>query len=121
MRARTEKLSLVDHANGTMPTDLVNDTCIYIPSCIVNEPLQYFFIAFQQRLYVTQFFSDRNSHLPGLMNLKIRYSTLADVTNKFTNDETRLNCAKIKSLYACDLTVHSENFDSYFPSLCDFY
>jgi hypothetical protein len=70
--------------------------------------------------YVTQFLSERNTRLPCLTNLKIRYDTLAGVTNNFTNDETRLNCAKIKSLYACDLTVRSQNFDSYFPSLCHF-
>ncbi|CAF2498502.1 unnamed protein product [Rotaria sp. Silwood2] len=70
--------------------------------------------------YATLFLSDRSTRLPCLTNLKIRYSTLASVTNNFTNDETRLNCAKIKSLYVRDLTVHSQNFNSYFPSLCDF-
>ncbi|CAF4692722.1 unnamed protein product [Rotaria socialis] len=67
--------------------------------------------------YVKQFLSQRKTSLPCLTNLKIRYSTLASVTNDFTNDETRLNCTKIKSLYACGVTVRSKNFDSYFPSL----
>ncbi|CAF4100218.1 unnamed protein product [Rotaria magnacalcarata] len=70
--------------------------------------------------YVKQFLSQRKTSLPCLTNLKIRYSTLASVTNDFTNDETRLNCTKIKSLYAFDVTIRSQNFDSYFPSLCNF-
>ncbi|CAF2728381.1 unnamed protein product [Rotaria sp. Silwood2] len=70
--------------------------------------------------YATLFLSHRSTCLPRLTNLKIRYNTLATMTNNFTNDETRLNCAKIKSLYVSDLTVRSQNFDSYFPSLCNF-
>ena len=67
--------------------------------------------------YVIQFLSDRNTRLPCLSELLIEYETLTTVTNNFTNDALRLNCAKIKSLYTCDPLVRPQNFYSYFP-LC---
>jgi hypothetical protein len=67
--------------------------------------------------YVIQFLSEKNTHLPCLTNLEIRYDALAAVTNNFTNDVTRLNCAKIKSLITHEIIVHPQNFYSYFPSL----
>ncbi|CAF2395648.1 unnamed protein product [Rotaria sp. Silwood2] len=67
--------------------------------------------------YVIQFLSDRNTHLSCLMHLIIKYQTLATVTNNFTNDATRLNCAKVKILKTHDLFVRPQNFHSYFPSL----
>jgi hypothetical protein len=67
--------------------------------------------------YVTQFLDDRNTRVPCLTDLLIEYETLATVTNYFTNDATRLNCAQIKSLIIYDLFVRPQNFDSYFPSL----
>jgi hypothetical protein len=67
--------------------------------------------------YVIQFLSDRNTHLPSLTNLEIEYEKLATVTNNFTNNATRLNCAKIKSLVIDGTFVRPQNFHSYFPSL----
>jgi hypothetical protein len=67
--------------------------------------------------YVIQFLSDRNTRLPCLTNLIIGYKLLITVTKNFTNDSTRLNCSKIKSLITHELIVRPEKFDSYFPSL----
>jgi hypothetical protein len=67
--------------------------------------------------YATQFLSERNTRLPCLTNLKIGYQALAAVTNNFTNETTRLNCAKIKSVEAYEPIVRPQNFDSYFPSV----
>ncbi|CAF2919463.1 unnamed protein product [Rotaria sp. Silwood2] len=67
--------------------------------------------------YVIQFLSDKITRLPCLTNLIIDYETLTNVTNYFTNDTTRLNCAKIKSLVTFELFVPPQNFHSYFPSL----
>ncbi len=69
------------------------------------------------RDYVIQFLSDKNTRLPCLTNLIVGYKTLVTVTNNFTNDATRLNCSKIKSLITHQLIVPSQNFVSYFPSL----
>ncbi|CAF1424026.1 unnamed protein product [Rotaria sordida] len=67
--------------------------------------------------YVIQFLSDKNTRLPCLTNLIIRYETLLIVTNNFTNNATRLNCSKIKSLVTHKLFVGSQDYHSYFPSL----
>jgi len=66
--------------------------------------------------YVVQFLSDRNTRLPYLTNLKIEYETLATATKNFTNDATRLNCAKIKPLFVNESFLRPQNFDLYFPS-----
>ena len=67
--------------------------------------------------YAIEFLSDKNTRLPSLTNLVIRYQTLSSVTNDFTNDATRLNCAKIKSLVTRQRVAATQNFYSYFPSL----
>ncbi len=67
--------------------------------------------------YAIQLLSDKNTRLPALKNLQIEYKTLETVTNDFTNDTIRLNCAKIKSLVIDVHVGRSPNFDSYFPSL----
>ncbi|CAF3425536.1 unnamed protein product [Rotaria sp. Silwood2] len=67
--------------------------------------------------YVVQFLSDRNILLPRLKNLYIDYEPLITVTNHFTNDATRLNCAKIEQLFIKEPFVRPENFQSYFPLL----
>ncbi|CAF1505986.1 unnamed protein product [Rotaria sordida] len=67
--------------------------------------------------YVIQFLSDKITRLPCLTNLLIKYKKLTRITNYFTNDTARLNCAKIKSLITFELLVPPQNFHSYFPSL----
>jgi hypothetical protein len=39
------------------------------------------------------------------------------VTHNFTNDATRLTCAKLTSLKTDEPFVRPENFDQYFPLL----
>jgi predicted metallopeptidase len=67
--------------------------------------------------YVIQFLSDKNTRLPCLTKLIIRYETLEVVTNNFTNNTTRLNCARIKSLDIYKQFPDTKNFHSYFSSL----
>ncbi|CAF4129116.1 unnamed protein product [Rotaria sordida] len=67
--------------------------------------------------YVIQFLSERITCLRCLSHLIIKYETLTTVTNYFTNDSTRFNCSKIKSLGICGPFVRSQNFNSYFPFL----
>jgi len=67
--------------------------------------------------YVEQFLIDKNCYLPRLLNLGIQYELLVTVTHNFTNDATRLTCAKVTSLNITEPFVRSENFDQYFPLL----
>ncbi|CAF2757379.1 unnamed protein product [Rotaria sp. Silwood2] len=67
--------------------------------------------------YAVQFLFDKNTSLPRLTHLTIRYETLATATLSFTNDAARLTCAKIKCLVVQEPFVRSEKFLSYFSSL----
>jgi hypothetical protein len=67
--------------------------------------------------YAEQFLVEQNTHLPYLLNLTIRYKSLAIVTNSFTNNATRLVCAKLTNLEMEEPFVRPENFDRYFPLL----
>ncbi|CAF3966728.1 unnamed protein product [Rotaria sordida] len=67
--------------------------------------------------YVVQFLFDKNTSLPRLTHLTIRYEPLATVTQGFTNDAAHLTCAKIKRLVIQEPFVRPEKFLSYFSSL----
>ncbi|CAF3926987.1 unnamed protein product [Rotaria sordida] len=67
--------------------------------------------------YAEQFLVDTNTHLPCLLDLCIQYESLAMITNNFTNDATRLYCAKLKGLHIDKPFVRSKHFDEYFPLL----
>jgi hypothetical protein len=67
--------------------------------------------------YAEQFLFDKYCHLPCLLNLYIRYESLAVVTNNFTNDETRRTCGKLTNLRVKEVFVSPENFRQYFPLL----
>jgi hypothetical protein len=67
--------------------------------------------------YAEQFLIDKNCQLPRLLNLGIKYESLATVTHNFTTDATRLTCAKLTSLILDEPIVRPGNFDQYFPLL----
>ena len=67
--------------------------------------------------YVKQFLIDTRIYLPRLNILWIRYEHLTTVTENFTNNATRLNCAKVKRLITEETMVHSKDVYLYFPSL----
>jgi hypothetical protein len=67
--------------------------------------------------YAEQFLSDKHYHLPCLSNLGIRYESLALVTNNFTNDATRLSCAKLTKIRIREPFVPPKNYHEYFPLL----
>jgi len=67
--------------------------------------------------YAEQFLFEKNSHLPRLINLCIGYTSLAIITNNFTNDTTRFNFGKLEILNTPKPFVRPENFHQYFPSL----
>ncbi|CAF4437812.1 unnamed protein product [Rotaria socialis] len=65
--------------------------------------------------YVEQFLNETKTHLPHLTKLRVDYDQLAVVTNNFTRDTTRVNCAKVKQLIIEKTLVHSKDFNVYFP------
>lgn len=67
--------------------------------------------------YANQFLCHTSTYLPHLITLVIRYEQLITVTNNFTNDLTRVNCAQLKRLLNDELTVYPSHFYLYFSSL----
>jgi hypothetical protein len=69
--------------------------------------------------YVEQFLSSLNTCLPCLSMLCVRYEHLITVTENFTRDATRINCAKVKYIMLDKVKhlAHPRNFYLYFPSL----
>ncbi|CAF2812074.1 unnamed protein product [Rotaria sp. Silwood2] len=67
--------------------------------------------------YIEQFLNEKKTYVPHLTKLKVVYNSLRIVTNNFTREETRYNCAKIKRLLMVIPLVHSKDFYYYFPLL----
>jgi hypothetical protein len=67
--------------------------------------------------YAEQFLFDKNTYLPCLLDLRIEYESLIMVTNNFTNDATRLYCAKLIGLHINKPFVLPKHFHQYFPLL----
>jgi hypothetical protein len=63
--------------------------------------------------------SDLNTRLPSLIRLVIQHERLSTVTENFTRNATRINCAGLKSIILDHelAMVHSKDFYQYFPSL----
>ncbi|CAF0738190.1 unnamed protein product [Rotaria sordida] len=68
--------------------------------------------------YADQFLNDTKIHLPCLLELRITYESLVMITYNFTNDATRLTCARLRILIIYGSYVRPENFHTYFP-LCN--
>jgi hypothetical protein len=64
--------------------------------------------------YAEQLLCDKNTHLPALLDLGIKYKTLIIITNNFTDGAICRNCAKIKELHG-DLFDRTLNIHKYFP------
>jgi hypothetical protein len=67
--------------------------------------------------YVEQFLDENSTHLPSLTQLQMKYEQLTTVTNNFTNNKTRLNCANLENICFCEPVVFQKDFYLYFPSL----
>lgn len=108
--------------NGTSQFFFWDDEQIYfryhISYSIVEFPhLTSLHMKFAGRDYVEQFLNNTKTNLPRLTKLEINYYDLANVTDNFTRDATRINCAKVKYLILDNIMVHSRDFHLYFPSL----
>jgi hypothetical protein len=56
-------------------------------------------------------------HLPCLTELTVLNEELRIITNNFTRESTRRNCANVKRLIFRKEIVGSKDFHIYFPSL----
>jgi hypothetical protein len=67
--------------------------------------------------YVEQFLCSLNTRLPCLSKLHVKYDHLKTVTENFTRNTTRINCAKLKYLTIDRQVakVRSKEFNLYFP------
>jgi hypothetical protein len=73
---------------------------------------------FQAHLdYAEQFLIDKNTYLPRLLNLFIKYETLVIVTENFSNDVTPANFGKLESVSLDNPFDRPENCYQYFPLL----
>ncbi len=56
--------------------------------------------------YIEQFLFETKAYLPRLTELKVSYEELKTVTENFTRDATRHNCAKVKRLINNELVIY---------------
>src|SRR5205823_2009192 len=67
--------------------------------------------------YVVQFLLETKTYLPHLIELKVNYDQLQNVTMNFTKDEIRRNCSKVKRLIVKESKIFSKDVCQYFPRL----
>ncbi|CAF3034222.1 unnamed protein product [Rotaria sp. Silwood2] len=75
-------------------------------------------LSFANSYYVDQFLNEKKTILPRLTKLNVPYNKLESVTENFTRNETRRNCAQVKHLIVDNASiVFSEDVYRYFRSL----
>ncbi|CAF0787662.1 unnamed protein product [Adineta steineri] len=67
--------------------------------------------------YLEQFLNETITRLPSLTELKVFYDELRYITQDFTRQTTRHNCANVKRLWINKLVAGSKDYWSYFPLL----
>jgi hypothetical protein len=67
--------------------------------------------------YIEQFLIDTKTCLSNYIRLNVYYHVLNRITNNFTRDTTRNNCAKVKYIYNIDQYNVPTHFYTYFPHL----
>jgi hypothetical protein len=65
--------------------------------------------------YVEQFLIDTKTCLSNFISLSVYYPSLQKVTNNFTRDTTRINCAKVNYIHNIDKLNLPNSFHTYFP------
>ncbi|CAF1526159.1 unnamed protein product [Rotaria magnacalcarata] len=74
-------------------------------------------VAYSNQCYLEQFLNETKACVPCLTELAVSHYDLKIVTNNFTREETRRNCAKVKQLVPIQPLDNSQDFYHYFPSL----
>lgn len=86
-----------------------------LPSIIHFPHLFHLGICWNLIDYSEQFLLDTKAYLPRLTLLTINYEHLEIVTQNFTRQATRRNCANIKQIFCKKSMAHFEHFYRYFP------
>ena len=66
--------------------------------------------------YLEEFLSNRKTTFLQNVILHVDYESLERVTENFTRDDTRVNCAKINKIYIFGEKYYSKSLQDYFPS-----
>ncbi|CAF2337364.1 unnamed protein product [Rotaria sp. Silwood2] len=112
-----KKLHIFNFKSQTEISDKLNSLDHELCS-IVEYPYLISLSLFMSHIdYVEQFLNETKTLLPRLTQLKVDYDKLTIVTENFTRDITRLNCAKVKKIIIPETLVHSKDFYVYFPLL----
>jgi hypothetical protein len=67
--------------------------------------------------YIEQFLNETKTHLPSLAQLNVFYEKLRIITENFTREATRRNCARVTRLNTGRQIVGSKEYHIYFPLL----
>ncbi|UJR25916.1 hypothetical protein I4U23_007264 [Adineta vaga] len=67
--------------------------------------------------YIEEFLFDTKTYLSNNIELFATYESLERVTNNFTRESIRINCAKIDKLYFVDESKHLNSLKEYFPNV----
>jgi len=93
-----------------------NENNQYLP--VIQYPhLTHLYFLSVHSDYIEQFLFDTKTHLSNYIQLYINYRSLQKVTNNFTRNETKINCAKVRHLINTDTSNIPEDFHEYFPNL----
>ena len=89
--------------------------CEQISSVIEYSHLEELNVASSHIDYAKQFLLHTNTRLPSLKKLRIEYEHLITVTENFTSNTTRANCAKLNHIIFENPMVYAETFELHPP------
>jgi hypothetical protein len=98
-------------------THISLDNAIQAYEIVEYRHLSFLDITRTSMFYVEEFLNETKTHLPSLIELKVRYEDLRIITQDFTRETTRLNCANVKRLVINRIIAGSKDYYSYFPLL----
>ncbi|CAF4938728.1 unnamed protein product [Rotaria sp. Silwood1] len=107
------------NVRSSLPVDLMtfsSDNC-QLYSTIEYLHLTILDLSCAHREYIEQFLNETKTYMPCLTELFVMVRDLTVVTKNFTRNETRRNCAKVKTLFILPPLLHVEGLYDYFPSL----
>ncbi|CAF2954277.1 unnamed protein product, partial [Rotaria sp. Silwood2] len=110
-----EKLDVINFKSQSQISDNMNSNDNQLCSIVEYPYLILVRLGRSHIDYYEQFLNDTKTHLPRLTALTVNYDQLTIVTENFTRDATRLNCANVKELIIQRTLVHSKDFYVYFP------
>jgi hypothetical protein len=74
-------------------------------------------VSYAHEDYIEQFLNETKTYIPCLTELGVIIRVLKVVTKDFKSEETRRNCAKVKTLLTTGSFEYTEDLCLYFPSL----